>query len=45
VRRRRMLAYQVADRVAWYRSLWQRRKELGAALLERTPELASSELA
>ncbi|MBS0639593.1 MAG: glycosyltransferase, partial [Proteobacteria bacterium] len=28
----RMLAYQVAPRIAWYRSLWQRRAELTAAL-------------
>lgn len=31
----RMLAYQVADRVAWYRSLWDRRAELSAALQSR----------
>ncbi len=31
----RMLAYQVADRIAWYRSLWARRAELSAALRER----------
>ena len=36
----RMLAYQVADRVAWYRSLWERREELHRALLARVPELA-----
>ncbi|HVZ06371.1 glycosyltransferase family protein [Rhodopila sp.] len=28
----RMLAYQVEPRIAWYRSLWQRRAELDAAL-------------
>jgi hypothetical protein len=43
VRSGRMLAYQVADRVAWYRSLWHRRKELTAALLARTPELANAD--
>jgi SAM-dependent methyltransferase len=37
----RMLAYQMADRTAWYRSLWARREELTAALLARVPELAS----
>lgn len=31
----RMLAYQVADRIAWYRSLWERRDELTAALRAR----------
>jgi glycosyltransferase involved in cell wall biosynthesis len=36
----RMLAYQVAQRVAWYHSLWERRAELHAALLARVPELA-----
>jgi hypothetical protein len=35
-----MLAYQVASRVAWYRSLWARREELTRKLLERMPELA-----
>jgi 2-polyprenyl-3-methyl-5-hydroxy-6-metoxy-1,4-benzoquinol methylase/glycosyltransferase involved in cell wall biosynthesis len=35
----RMLAYQVADRAAWYRSLWQRRDQLNAALRERVPAL------
>jgi hypothetical protein len=34
-----MLAYQVADRAAWYRSLWQRRDQLNAALRERVPAL------
>jgi SAM-dependent methyltransferase len=37
----RMLAYQVADRIAWYRSLWERRNELNAALFKRVPELAA----
>ena len=36
---RRMLAYQVEARVAWYRSLWQRRGPLTEALLARVPEL------
>ncbi len=31
----RMLAYQVAPRIAWYRSLWARRDELDAARRER----------
>ncbi len=39
VSRHRMMAYQVARRAAWYRSLWARREELNSALLERVPEL------
>ena len=35
VARERMLAYQVAPRIAWYRSLWRRRATLQAALRER----------
>lgn len=35
----RMLAYQVAHRVAWYRSLWARRVELTNALYARMMEL------
>jgi len=31
----RMLAYQVAPRIAWYRSLWARRDELTAAIHDR----------
>jgi SAM-dependent methyltransferase len=31
----RMLAYQVAPRIAWYRSLWARRAELNSALYAR----------
>ncbi len=31
----RMLAYQVAPRIAWYRSLWARRTELSSALYAR----------
>ena len=40
----RMLAYQVASRIAWYRSLWARRDALTAALRARleamSPQLA-----
>jgi len=42
----RMLAYQVAQRIAWYRSLWQRRDELTNALYARLmdlPQLAPGE--
>ncbi|MDE2580166.1 MAG: methyltransferase domain-containing protein [Rhodospirillales bacterium] len=39
VRRERMLAYQVAPRIAWYRSLWSRRNELHAAVHARVPGL------
>ncbi|KAA5610229.1 methyltransferase domain-containing protein [Rhodovastum atsumiense] len=39
VARRRMLAAQASRRHAWYRSLWERREELTAALLDRVPEL------
>lgn len=35
----RMLAYQVAARTAWYRSLWERREFLNDALKQRVPEL------
>jgi SAM-dependent methyltransferase len=35
----RMLAYQVADRIAWYRSLWARRNELTNALYARLMDL------
>ena len=35
----RMLAYQVAERVAWYRSLWARRVELTNALYARMLEM------
>jgi hypothetical protein len=41
----RMLAYQVAPRIAWYRSLWSRREELNNALYARTmqvPRLAAA---
>jgi glycosyltransferase involved in cell wall biosynthesis len=44
VSRHRMLAYQVAQRAAWYRSLWERRDELNRTLLARVPELASGPL-
>jgi len=43
VAQNRMLAYQIAPRIAWYRSLWARRESLTAALEERLaalPELA-----
>jgi glycosyltransferase involved in cell wall biosynthesis len=39
VAKERMLAYQVAARTKWYRSLWERRDELNAALKARVPEL------
>jgi SAM-dependent methyltransferase len=44
VAERRMLAYQVAERIAWYRSLWARRTELSAALGARVgePRLAAA---
>ncbi len=35
VAQNRMLAYQIAPRIAWYRSLWARRDALTAALRER----------
>jgi SAM-dependent methyltransferase len=35
VAQNRMLAYQIAPRIAWYRSLWARRAALTAALEER----------
>jgi hypothetical protein len=34
----RMLAYQVAPRIAWYRSLWDRREELERARMARVTE-------
>ncbi len=40
VAQERMLAYQTGPRLQWYRSLWDRRAELTAALLQRVPELA-----
>ncbi len=40
VAQQRMLAYQVAGRVTWYRSLWDRRHALNRALVARVPELA-----
>jgi SAM-dependent methyltransferase len=39
VERERMLAYQVAPRLAWYRSLWARRAELNNALYARLMDL------
>jgi hypothetical protein len=38
----RMLAYQVAPRIAWYRSLWERREELEQARAARMAELGSA---
>ncbi len=38
--RERMLADQIARRIAWYRALWARRAELRAALAARVPGLA-----
>lgn len=37
----RLQHHQAAAREAWYRSLWQRRQELTARLVERVPELRS----
>ena len=39
VAEKRMLAYQVEARTAWYRSLWARRQELNDALRGRMPDL------
>jgi 2-polyprenyl-3-methyl-5-hydroxy-6-metoxy-1,4-benzoquinol methylase len=39
VARNRMLAYQLADRLAWYRGLWDRREALNDALKARMPSL------
>jgi glycosyltransferase involved in cell wall biosynthesis len=36
----RMLAYQVSQRIAWYRSLWARRDKLNLALQARLADLA-----
>ena len=41
VRANRMMASQVPGRLAWYRSLWERRAELDAAMLRRAPEYAA----
>jgi hypothetical protein len=35
VARERMLAYQTGPRIAWYRSLWERRAELNEAVRSR----------
>jgi hypothetical protein len=35
----RLQQHQAPAREAWYRSLWERREELTAKLLERVPEL------
>ncbi len=40
VRANRLLAGHVQARLDWYRSLWDRRAELDAALLRRAPEFA-----
>lgn len=45
VARERMMAYQVAERAAWYWSLWERREELTRALHARVPELSLPSLA
>ncbi len=37
----RMLAYQVASRIAWYRSLWARRDELNQALHARLMDVSA----
>jgi 2-polyprenyl-3-methyl-5-hydroxy-6-metoxy-1,4-benzoquinol methylase/glycosyltransferase involved in cell wall biosynthesis len=39
VAQERMLAYQLAARATWYRSLWERRDALNTALQTRVPEL------
>jgi SAM-dependent methyltransferase len=41
---KRMLAYQVADRIAWYRSLWERRAELTEALIARVDDPALAQV-
>ena len=43
VRENRMLASQTPRRLAWYRSLWESRAALDAALLARAPELGRAE--
>jgi hypothetical protein len=35
----RMMARQVETRLAWFRSLWERREALDAALVQRAPEV------
>ncbi len=37
----RMMAYQMRRRIDWYRSLWDRRAELNAALRARVPALGA----
>jgi hypothetical protein len=39
VRGERMFAHQIADRKAWYRSLWDRREALTRGLMDRLPGL------
>ncbi len=41
VAQNRMLAYQVGARIAWYRSLWERRDELNAALRARLADISA----
>ncbi|THD74322.1 MAG: hypothetical protein E7812_18515 [Phenylobacterium sp.] len=41
VRTQRMFVDQIPARLAWYRSLWDRRAELTEALLARAPDLRS----
>lgn len=38
----RMLAYQVAPRIAWYRSLWERREQLESARQARMADRAAA---
>lgn len=45
VLRERLLADQVASRIAWYRSLWARRAALHEVLLARVPHLAGAPVA
>ncbi|OYV37429.1 MAG: SAM-dependent methyltransferase, partial [Acidocella sp. 20-61-6] len=42
VMQERMLAYQTIERIAWYRSLWDRREALNTALRARVPTLFTS---
>ena len=42
VEHHRMLAEQLAGRIDWYRSLWERREALNRDLLARVPELAQA---
>lgn len=42
VRARRMFARQAPERIAWYRSLWDRRAALTAGLMDRLPGLRAA---